>query len=446
MENMIDWARDSIFYHIYPIGFCGAPKVNDEDAVVNRINKIIEWIPHMKSMHVNALYLGPIFESSTHGYDTKDYKKIDKRLGTNEYFKKVCKKLHENGIKVVLDGVFNHVGREFWAFKDLIKNKDKSKYINWFQNINFNGEIYKGDGFCYEGWNGHYSLVKLNIMNSEVQNYLFDCISYWIDEFDIDGIRLDAADYMDRNFFKSLRQFCDSKKKLWLMGEVIHGDYKLWANNEMLDTTTNYECYKGIYSSHNEKNYFEIAYSINRQKGDYAIYKDLNLYNFVDNHDVDRIASKLKKKEYLENVYTLLFTMPGIPSIYYGSEWGIHGIKSNNSDDDLRPELKLDNDWSNGKEIFEHIKRLGEIRSKYKALRYGEYKQILIRNEQYIYMRIFEDEKIYILLNLSENTSNLQFECKDKEVVADQLTGQIIKNNNGIVEVSLKPFKGMIIK
>ena len=397
-------------------------------------------------MHVNALYLGPIFASSTHGYDTKDYKKIDRRLGTNEDFKEVCDELHKNNIKIILDGVFNHVGREFWAFKDLIENKEKSKYINWFQNIRFDNEIYKGDGFSYEGWNGHYSLVKLNLMNPEVQNYLFSCIAYWVDEFDIDGIRLDAADYMDRNFFRSLRSFCDSKKELWLMGEVIHGDYKLWANENMLDTTTNYECYKGIYSSHNDKNYFEIAYAINRQNGDYAIYKDLDLYNFVDNHDVDRIVNKLNKKEYLENVYTLLFTMPGIPSIYYGSEWGIEGIKHNNTDEDLRPDLNLGNIVSDNKEIFDHIKRLGTIRNKSKALRRGQYKQIVIRNEQYAFKRFLNDESIYVLLNLSENPSLLEFEVKDRECLKDELTGDVIKVQNNKVTILLKPFKGMILK
>ena len=283
-------------------------------------------------------------------------------------------------------------------------------------------------------------------MNPEVQNYLFSCIAYWVDEFDIDGIRLDAADYMDRNFFRSLRSFCDSKKELWLMGEVIHGDYKLWANENMLDTTTNYECYKGIYSSHNDKNYFEIAYAINRQNGDYAIYKDLDLYNFVDNHDVDRIVNKLNKKEYLENVYTLLFTMPGIPSIYNGSEWGIEGIKHNNTDEDLRPDLNLGNIVSDNKEIFDHIKRLGTIRNKSKALRRGQYKQIVIRNEQYAFKRFLNDESIYVLLNLSENPSLLEFEVKDRECLKDELTGDVIKVQNNKVTILLKPFKGMILK
>ena len=443
---MCVWIKDSIIYHIYPMGFCGAPKVND-GKLVNRIKKIVDWIPHMKSMHVNAVYLGPVFKSSTHGYDTKDYLDIDNRLGTKDDFKFVCDELHKNNIKIILDGVFNHVGREFWAFEDVKKNKDKSPYVNWFQNINFGSEIYKGDGFTYEGWNGHYNLVKLNIMNEEVKSYIFKCISSWIDEFNIDGLRLDAADYMDRNFFKDLRSFCDSRKKdFWLMGEVIHGDYNLWANENMLHSTTNYECYKGIYSSHNEKNYFEIAYSINRQKGDYGIYKNLDLYNFVDNHDVDRIASKLKKQEYLENVYTLLFTMPGVPSIYYGSEWGIEGIKQNGSDDDLRPELDLNNIESKNKNIYEHIKKLGKIRSETKSLKYGDYKQVLIRNEQYIFRRSFEGESIYIALNLSQNPIELEFDCNDKTFLKDELTEEKINVNNGKAKILLKAFKGMILE
>ena len=444
---MKKWYEESIFYHIYPLGFCNAPKVNDESNSINRIEKIIKWIPHLKSLSVNALYLGPVFESSEHGYDTKDYFKIDKRLGSNKDFKMVCEELHKNNIKIVLDGVFNHVGREFEYFKDLKINREKSKYINWFQNINFQGNNSYNDGFSYEGWNGFYNLVKLNLKNEDVKRYIFTAIDTWIDEFDIDGLRLDAVNYMDREFFKDLRIHCDSKKKdFWLMGEVIHGDYNLWANKDMLDTTTNYECYKGIYSAHNDKNYFEIIHSINRQKGDFGIYKNLVLYNFVDNHDVDRIASRLKKKEYLENVYTLLFTMPGIPSIYYGSEWGIEGLKQYNSDDNLRPNLDLNNIVSKNIGILNHIKKLGKVRSESKALKYGEYKQILIRNEQYIFKRTFKDESVYIALNLSENPVKLQFVCNDKEKIKDDLTGEVLTIKNGEVNILLEPFKGMVLE
>lgn len=442
---MEKWYEQSIFYHIYPLGFCDAPKVNKESKSTNRIKKIIEWIPHLKKLSINAVYLGPVFESSEHGYDTKDYFEIDKRLGNNDDFKVVCDELHRNGIKVVLDGVFNHVGREFKYFQDVKVNRDKSKYINWFQNINFYSNSPYNDGFSYDGWNGHYNLVKLNIKNNEVKEYIFKVIDTWIDEFDIDGLRLDAADYMDREFFKDLRWHCDKKKEdFWLMGEVIHGDYNLWANKSMLNTTTNYECYKGIYSAHNDKNYFEIIHSINRQKGNYGIYKDLVLYNFVDNHDVTRISSILKKKECLENVYTLLFTMPGIPSIYYGSEWGIEGVKQKNSDYNLRPSLDINNIISNNKEIVSHIEKLGKIRRALKPLNFGNFNEIIIRNQQVLYKRSYNNEEVFIALNISDNDYEFEFNTKYAKF-KDILNNKEIHNNYGKCKILVKPYKGAIL-
>ena len=268
----MNWYDNAIIYHIYPLGFCGAPKFNDNSEVQYRLDKVLDWIDHFKEMNVDAVYFGPVFESVEHGYDTTDYRQIDRRLGDNNSFKNICKVLHQNGIRVILDGVFNHVGRTFPQFTDIQQNGRNSQYCGWFQNLNFDGQSPCGNNFWYEGWNGHYNLVKLNLRNPDVCNYLIDTVNFWIEEFDIDGIRFDAADCIDFDFFKQIRSFCKNKKSdFWLMGEIIHGDYKRWANPEMLDSVTNYECYKGLYSSHNDKNYFEINYSINRQSGDYGI-------------------------------------------------------------------------------------------------------------------------------------------------------------------------------
>lgn len=283
------YINESVIYNIYPLGFCGAPKENDFKQEY-RLDKIYGWIDHMKSMSVNALVFNPVFESSKHGYDTIDYKKIDCRLGDNESFKKICKTLHDNGIKIMLDGVFNHVGRDFFAFKDVQQNRENSRYASWFENLNFWNNSPYNDGFSYEGWAGYYDLVKLNLHNDEVVNYLLDCARFWIDEFDIDGLRLDAADCIDIEFFKKLKNVCKEKKSdFWLYGEITHGDYNHWANPDVLDSVTNYECYKGIYSSHNDHNYFEIAHSLNRQFANGGIYRNIYTYNFVDNHDVNRV-------------------------------------------------------------------------------------------------------------------------------------------------------------
>ncbi|MDO5518648.1 MAG: alpha-amylase family glycosyl hydrolase [Clostridium sp.] len=442
---MNSWIRDSIFYQIFTLGFCGVLEPGKEYSEENRLTKIEELIPHLKEMNINAVYFAPVFESGSHGYDTIDYYKIDKRLGTNKDFSDLCKKLHENGIRIILDGVFNHVGREFSAFKDVQKNGTASKYCGWFDGLDFNGRSPLGDNFNYRSWNGCYDLVKLNLRNKEVLDHLLGAVGAWIDEFDIDGLRLDAADSIDFEFFKVLKNFTDKKKKdFWLMGEVIHGDYSRWANSESLDSVTNYECYKGIYSSHNEKNYFEIAYSLNRQFGQYGIYKDLCLYNFVDNHDVNRIASTLKVPDYIYNVYTLLYTMPGVPSIYYGSEFGIKGVKGNGTDLPLRPELDINNVQDKNETLLKLIKKLGKIRSESDALKHGIYEQVLVRNEQYVFSRTSEKDKAYVLLNLSDKEYTLEFNLSlDKAV--DLLDDNKSVINGGNVKITVPAFSGKIL-
>ncbi|MFA9398131.1 MAG: alpha-amylase family glycosyl hydrolase [Clostridiaceae bacterium] len=433
-----------IFYHIYPLGFCDAPEYNDYNIEpVERLNKIKIWLNHIKSLGVGAIYFGPLFESYSHGYDTTDYFNIDRRLGNNESFIELVNLLHENEIKIVVDGVFNHVGRDFFAFKDLLINKQKSKYCNWFKWVNFNQSNSYNDPFSYEGWEGHINLVKLNTDNEEVKNYIYNVIKFWRETFKIDGIRLDAANSMDINFLNSLANFCKSLKsgddELFLIGEVIHGDYNRWANKDCLDSVTNYECYKGLYSSHNEKNYFEIAYSLNRQFGDYAIYKNIPLYNFVDNHDVNRIASTLKNKKDLFNIYTILYTMPGVPSIYYGSEFGLEGVKENNSDKNLRPSLELDEllTKDEGKELLDYIKKLGKIIRESKALKYGYYKEILVKNKQFAFTRVYQDEVIVVALSIEESPEvmeiniPLSISTKENKKLKSLVTGQeyIIENN-----------------
>ncbi|MFW2487245.1 alpha-amylase family glycosyl hydrolase [Clostridium chromiireducens] len=443
---MNTWIKESIFYQFYTLGVCGTLEPGKVYKEENRLAKIENWIPHLKEMSINAIYFAPVFESSYHGYDTKDYYKIDKRLGTNEDFKELCNKLHNNNIRVILDGVFNHVGREFWAFKDIQKNGRNSKYCNWFSNLNFNSKSPMGDEFNYQSWNGCFDLVKLNLRNQEVLNHLLQAVGLWIDEFEIDGLRLDAADSIDFEFFKVLRKFTESKKKdFWLMGEVIHGDYTRWANKENLDSVTNYECYKGNYSSHNDKNYFEIAYSLNRLFGNGGIYKDLCLYNFVDNHDVNRLTSILKVPEYVYNAYILLYTMPGLPSIYYGSEFGIKGVKGKGTDLPLRPELELGKIEQANNELYELLKKLGKIRSQCEALKYGNYEQVVVKNEQFVFSRTSNNDKVYVVLNLSDKESSLNFKMTFSEGI-DLLDDNETLVNGGEVYIKVPAFSAKIIK
>lgn len=392
------WAYNSVFYQIYPIGFCGAPTCNDGECVP-RIRKLMEWSDYFKELGFDSILLNPIFESDNHGYDTRDFKNIDCRLGTNKDFADVCKDLHEHKVKIVLDGVFNHVGRGFWAFKDVQEKKWDSPYKDWFH-INFDGNSQYNDGFWYEGWEGHFELVKLNLQNPAVVDYLLDCVKFWVDTFDIDGLRLDVAYSLDHNFMRRLRSFTQELKPGFaLIGEVLFGDYNLIVNDEMLHSCTNYECYKGIFSSFNSMNMFEIAHSLHRQYGadQWCIYRGKHLMSFVDNHDVTRLASILTNKNHIPLAYGLLFGMPGIPCLYYGSEWGEEGVKAPDNDYALRPCFEK----PEPNELTELIKQLIAIRQSSDALCNGSYRNVVLTNHQLVFERMSDKEKILVAINAS---------------------------------------------
>ena len=399
------WFDKSVIYQIYPFGFCGAPTQND-GVISHRILKVIDFVPHLKKLGIDCVYFCPVFQSSVHGYDTSDYTKIDVRLGTNEDFKKVCDTLHENGIRVVLDGVFNHVGRDFFAFNDVRERKWESRYKDWFY-INFDGNSAYNDGFWYEGWEGHFELVKLNLDNPEVKNYLLECVGTWMDEFNIDGLRLDVAYMLNRQFMRELRAFTSGKNPdFFLAGEMIHGDYNQIVNDEMLHSATNYECFKGIHSSLNSMNMFEISYSLNRQFGkeNWCLYRGLHLVSFVDNHDVTRIASNLANKNHLPLAYGLLMSMPGIPSIYYGSEWGIDG-KKEDGDNALRPcvEEPIYSD------LTDFIAKLIRAHKESDALTNGSYENLHVTNKQLVFERKTDSERVIVMINLDENEYTAHF-------------------------------------
>ena len=433
------WAYEGIFYQIYPIGFCGAPTAND-GKTVSRILKLKDWSSYLESLGISSILLNPIFESDNHGYDTRDYKKIDCRLGTNKDFAEVCKDLHAHNVKIVLDGVFNHVGRGFWAFKDVLEKKWDSPYKDWFC-INFDGNSCYNDGFWYEGWEGHFELVKLNLANPAVVDYLLECVKGWIDEFDIDGLRLDVAYCLDRNFMKRLRSFCQElKPDFALIGEVLFGDYNQIVNDEMLHSCTNYECYNGIYSSFNSMNMFEIAHSLNRQYGpeQWCIYRGKHLMSFVDNHDVTRIASILTNKNHLPLTYGLLLGMPGVPCIYYGSEWGEEGVKAPNNDYALRPCFEE----PKPNELTEEIKKMIHVRTGSNALCHGSYRNVVLTNHQLIFERRTDDERMLVAINASD----APFTAHNGELggtMTDLLTGNEIQMSG---QLEMPPYSVQYLK
>ena len=437
------WYDEAVFYHIYPLGLTGAPKKNSYGALEHRLNTLLPWISHIKSIGCNALYIGPLFESVGHGYETTDYKKTDSRLGTNEDLKNFVAKCHEEGIRVILDGVFNHTGRDFFAFKDIQANRENSRYKDWYCNVNFWGNTEYNDGFSYENWGGYNLLVKLNQHNPEVQNYICDVIRFWVSEFDIDGIRLDAADVLDFNYMKCMRRVANEiKPDFWLMGEVIHGDYNRWANADTLHSVTNYHLHKALYSGHNDHNYFEIAHTVKRLND----MGGLKLYNFVDNHDVERIFTKLSNKAHFTPTHILLYTLPGVPSIYYGSEFGIEGKKERFSDDSLRPALSLA-DYADATEkntCTKLISALGKLRQNTPALSYGDYKELSLTTGQYAFARNHNGKSVIITVNNADNEAFFNVPAGNCAEYVGALSGKRVIVNNGTLSVAIAANSGDI--
>lgn len=441
---MVTWYEKAVFYHMYPLGMTGAPLENNPDTpVVHRFEELDKWVPHMKDLGCTALYIGPLFESSSHGYDTRDYRLTDRRLGDNEDFIHFVKLCHQAGIRVVVDGVFNHTGREFFAFRDIQEKREHSPYCGWYRGVNFGWDSPFHDGFGYEAWQGHYELPCLNLQNPEVKQYLFDVIRYWVDTFDIDGIRLDCANVMDFQFMKEMRTAtAPMKNDFWLMGEVIHGEYSRWVNDEMLHSVTNYELHKSLYSGLNDHNFFEIAHNVRRLQNIGA-----RLYTFLDNHDENRIASKLKEKAHLPLAWLLLYTLPGIPSVYYGDEWAMEGVRTRDSDRALRPAISMENGQKLDCELTELIRQLGHIHTEHECFHGGQYQELLLTNRQYAFSRSSENSLTITAANSDDGESTLSIPVGVSAGQAVNLIdGTSIPFENGRLTLTLPGNSGAVLE
>jgi cyclomaltodextrinase / maltogenic alpha-amylase / neopullulanase len=414
---MDGWANDAIFYHVYPLGYCGSPRRNDlSSAPEPRLERLRSDLGRIAELGFTALYLGPVFESVAHGYDPVDWRTVDRRLGTNETLRRLCDDARALGLRLVFDGVFNHTGREHPWFRELLALGERapgSAAAARYASIS-PGRSPCGDPFSYEGWAGNFDLAKLDLRNPSVKADLLGAALSWIDDFGIDGIRLDTADCLDMDFLRELASACKARKAdFWLMGEVVGGDYRKWAGRGAasavgagafeapgpLDSITNYECYKGLWSSQVDANYFEIAWSLKRQFGEGGIYRDIPLYSFADNHDVDRVASKLPREEQLYPLYCLLFTMPGIPSVYYGSERGARASKEPGSDWPLRPSVEAALASGAQPDLERAIRSLAALRRSSRALRRGGYRELAVAGTSMAFERSEGADRAVVAVN-----------------------------------------------
>src|SRR6056297_2073213 len=484
METQQPWWQYSSFYHIYPLGFCGAPEHNDfATPAVPRLKEIAEASSHIRSLGCEALYLGPLFESSSHGYDTVDHYHVDRRLGDNRTLQHLVQQLHESGLRVVLDGVFNHVGRDHFAFYDLRCRGEASAYRHWFKDVDFSRDNRFGDGFTYRAWEGHEELPELNFESAELRKHLFGSVGQMITEFDIDGLRLDVAYALPPEFIAHLSRYTsDRSGEFFLLGEMIHGDYGQFAAETGIHSLTNYETYKALWSSHNDGNYYELAHSLERNfelkgggqgcGGHSGAEDDFMpvLYNFADNHDVDRVASKLKDSRHLYPLYALLFTIPGIPSVYYGSEFGIKGRRDKHSDGALRPSWrevvrrrgaaepavgtagaagaadKSEDNSASG--LSDFIAELAAVRRRSTALQAGNYRRLYLDHHVIAFERGTEEELIVVAVNSLGEQTTISIPVESDSSSAEDMfrRGTFFPVKDGALELSLPAYGSAVFR
>ena len=431
-------------YHIYPLGLTNALH---DPTPTNRFDILYQWLDHIHDMGCDLIQIGPMAHSNSHGYDTIDYYHIDPRLGTNDDFKAWIDQAHQYGIHVIVDTVFNHVSRSFFAFQDLLENKENSNYIQWFKNVNFGQTNAFHDPFSYQGWHGIEDLVELDLTNPNVKSYLFDITKTWIDTYGIDGMRLDSADVMDFQFLKELKAFANTIKPGFIMlGEVIHGDYGHIIRSSDLDTLTNYVLHKAIYSSANSKNYFELAHNQERLYGPYGLCQNIPLVTFADNHDVTRIMDNLVDPRDIFNIYTYILTAYGIPSIYYGSEFGMHGVKMPGNDDSLRPALDL-NEWLDQDiPLYDHIKKLITLRHEYIHIFSKPQHTVVLTNTVYGYVRGNTKQRIMVLLSISDHNEVIELTIDDLHHITCLLNPVSYELNANRISMVLPPHQSIVIQ
>lgn len=419
------WFEDGILYQIYPLGtpgeagkgggfFGGVPAENDlKSPPTSKILEVAEWIDHLEHLGVTMIYFSPIFESETHGYDTVDYFQIDRRVGDLQSFKKVLELLHKRGIKVILDGVFNHTGRKFFAFKELVAagaNWAQCPYKDWY--FISEGNSTYDDAFAYRSWEGHEELPELNVESEQVRDYLFKVAKFWLGEVGVDGWRLDVAHELPPSFWRDFRTACtEGNPEHVLLGEVIHGDYNTWVGplKGLLHSGTNYQLSKALWSSLKDHNFWELTTSFNR---DLTLYRDMNLVNFLSNHDVARVATQLEgEPQLIYLAHFMLLTVRGIPCIYYGDECRVPGRKEE-GDAALRMPMVKPADVEGGQQLYDMIAGLIKLRQQHECLVRGWQSTLYHQNNELIFSRTSSTTSDIIIVAVNSASEHCHVEVE----------------------------------
>lgn len=389
------WVQHAIWWHVYPLGFVGAYPSDSRPAPdEHRLRRIVDWLDHAVELGASGIALGPIFASRTHGYDTTDHLRIDPRLGDDGDFDELVDQAHCRGLRVLLDGVFNHVGTDFPRYRDAAAGQDDS----WFRRA--------GSGF--QTFEGHGELIALNHDNPDVVDYTVDVMTHWLGR-GADGWRLDAAYAVPDRFWASVlprvrEQFGDA----YFVGEVIHGDYSAHVRAAGFDSVTQYELWKAIWSSLNDGNFHELDHALKRHNEFLDVFVPMT---FIGNHDVTRIASKLENTRHLEHALAILFAIGGTPSVYAGDESAYRGVKEERvgGDDAVRPEFTspLMGVDELGHDIYRLHQYLIGLRRRHPWLHTARTSAQKLTNTQYVFAARGESDALLVALNIDDATMPL---------------------------------------
>jgi len=396
--SMTDWARHAIWWQVYPLGFVGAfPAAEPPGPGEHRLERLVGWLDHAIDLGASGIALGPVFASRTHGYDTTDHYRIDPRLGDDGDFDRLVDEAHRRGLRVLLDGVFNHVGTDFPRYRDAVERQDPEA-ATWFS----------GRPGRFHTFEGHGELITLNHRNPAVVDYTVDVMVHWLGR-GADGWRLDAAYAVPESFWAEvLPRVRESHADAWFVAEVIHGDYCAFVAGSAADSVTQYELWKAVWSSLNDGNFHELDWALQRHNVFQDTFAPLT---FVGNHDVTRIASKLERPEHLGHALVLLFTVGGVPSIYAGDELGYRGIKEDRAggDDAVRPEFTMPpTDVGSGAgDILNLYRYLIGLRRRHPWLHEARTSALRLENRCYIYETRHGDDALIVALNLDDTATAL---------------------------------------
>jgi cyclomaltodextrinase / maltogenic alpha-amylase / neopullulanase len=393
------WVSHAIWWQVYPLGFVGAHPVpsgtEPPGPGEHRLRRLADWLDHAIELGASGVALGPIFASRTHGYDTTDHYRIDPRLGDDADFDHFVAEAHRRGLRILLDGVFNHVGTDFPRYAQASQDDASAR---WF----------RGRPGRFHTFEGHSGLVTLNHDNPEVVDYVVDVMDHWLGR-GADGWRLDAAYAVPERFWATtLPRVRERHPEAWFVGELIHGDYAAAVSAASFDSATQYELWKAIWSSLNDGNFFELDWALQRHSEFLASFAPLT---FIGNHDVTRIASRLERPEHVAHALVLLLTVGGVPSVYAGDEFGFRGVKEERfgGDDAVRPEFgtpPLQLDAAGGEAWALHQYLIG-LRRRHPWLHAATTKAVHLENRHYVYETRSGQDALLVALNIDDKPLRL---------------------------------------